>query len=178
MPVTFAGIVCRIVHRLSSKCRRAVSTMKKIGIFADIKIRKQTDFMTALSENILQLETGAPAGFGQGEACCAATFLMDEGGRLQAFDAEAQRLFHCRAEDALGQGIWTLLPDFPRALLRPGDAAPTSRNFAAECLPQRRFRASGRNDPDPNVHGRGEGLDGSALRSPPASAGRRGFAAV
>lgn len=73
---------------------------------------------------------------GRGDSQCAATLLLNEDGRVQAFDAEAERLFHCRAEDALGQAIWTLLPDFPRGLLRPGEAAANSQILRLDARPK------------------------------------------
>lgn len=54
----------------------------------------------------------------------AATFVLDDTGCVQAFDAEAERLFHCRASDALGQSVFTLLPTFPLPLLASLGAEP------------------------------------------------------
>ncbi len=51
------------------------------------------------------------------ETVPAATFTLDKTGQILAFDAEAERLFHCRAGDVLGEGVWSLLPAFPRSLL-------------------------------------------------------------
>ena len=51
------------------------------------------------------------------DAAPAATFTLDEAGRILSFDAEAERLFHCRAGDAVGGSIFSLLPAFPQALL-------------------------------------------------------------
>ena len=53
-----------------------------------------------------------------------ATFTMNDAGRILSFDAESERLFHCRAGDVLGEGVFTLLPAFPRGLFSA--AAPDS----------------------------------------------------
>jgi len=55
-----------------------------------------------------------------------ATFTLDDAGRIAAFDAEAERLFHCRAGDVLGESVCTLLPAFPYSLLA-SDAGRTLR---------------------------------------------------
>ncbi len=47
----------------------------------------------------------------------AAALTFSDVGRILSFDAEAERLFHCRAGDVLGENIWSLLPLFPRGLL-------------------------------------------------------------
>ena len=49
-----------------------------------------------------------------------ATFTFGDAGQILSFDAEAERLFHCRAGDVLGEALWTLLPAFPRSLPLPG----------------------------------------------------------
>ena len=51
-----------------------------------------------------------------------ATFTLNDAGHVLSFDAEAERLFHCRAGDVLGECVTTLLPTFPRGLL--GAASP------------------------------------------------------
>ena len=55
----------------------------------------------------------------------AAALTFSDAGRILSFDAEAERLFHCRAGDVLGESLWSLLPLFPRGLLAeaPGRAA-------------------------------------------------------
>jgi PAS domain S-box-containing protein len=47
----------------------------------------------------------------------AATFTLDDAGRILSFDAAAEHLFHCRAGDVLGESVSSLLPAFPRPLL-------------------------------------------------------------
>jgi PAS domain S-box-containing protein/putative nucleotidyltransferase with HDIG domain len=47
----------------------------------------------------------------------AAALTFSSAGRILSFDAEAERLFHCRAGDVAGEDIWSLLPLFPRSLL-------------------------------------------------------------
>lgn len=46
-----------------------------------------------------------------------AAFTFSDAGRILSFDAEAERLFHCRAGDVIGENIWSLLPLFPRGSL-------------------------------------------------------------
>ncbi len=71
----------------------------------------------------------------------AATILLGEDGAVQSFDSEAERLFHCRAGDAIGQTVWSLLPGFPRALLRQApDSA--SRLLRLEACPKDGSRLS------------------------------------
>ena len=65
----------------------------------------------------------------------AATILLGEDGAVQSFDSEAERLFHCRAGDAIGQTVWTLLPSFPRALLRQSPDS-TSRLLCLDASPK------------------------------------------
>ena len=50
----------------------------------------------------------------------AATFTLNDAGRIASFDAAAERLFHCRAGDVLGESILSLLPAFPLGLLKSG----------------------------------------------------------
>ena len=45
-----------------------------------------------------------------------AAFTFSDAGRILSFDAESERLFHCRAGDVLGESIFSLLPQFPRGL--------------------------------------------------------------
>ena len=52
---------------------------------------------------------------------------LDSSGRIRAFDAEAERLFHCRAGDVLDESVCTLLPAFPHSLLASETAAHTLR---------------------------------------------------
>ncbi len=79
----------------------------------------------------LRLESVAASG----GADVAATILLGEDGAVQSFDSEAERLFHCRASDAVGQTVWLLLPGFPRALLRQApDSA--SRLLRLEACPK------------------------------------------
>ncbi len=77
--------------------------------------------------------TAAAAG---GEATAAATLVLDESGQVQSFDAEAERLFHCRAGDAVGQPVGALLPGFPRALLRRDETLPISQVLRLEACPK------------------------------------------
>ncbi len=56
----------------------------------------------------------------------AATFTLNEAGRILSFDAAAERLFHCRAGDVLNEAVSSLLPAFPRSLLG-SDAGHTLR---------------------------------------------------
>ena len=66
-----------------------------------------------------------------------ATFLIGETGRIQAFDAEAERLFHCRAGDVIGESIFTLLPTFPLTLLKPsGKETLSSRILRLDACPK------------------------------------------
>jgi PAS domain S-box-containing protein/putative nucleotidyltransferase with HDIG domain len=51
------------------------------------------------------------------ENALTATFALNDAGHLLSFDAEAERLFHCRAGDVLGESVRTLLPAFPQGLL-------------------------------------------------------------
>ena len=44
----------------------------------------------------------------------AATFTLNDAGCILSFDAQAERLFHCRAGDVLGEKVTSLLPSFPR----------------------------------------------------------------
>jgi len=92
--------------------------------------------MAASTQNLFALDAAPAARSDRDDSQSIATFLMDNAGKVQAFDAEAERLFHCRAEDALGQTVFTLLPAFPRTLLRQGDAAPTSRLLRLEACPK------------------------------------------
>lgn len=92
--------------------------------------------MAAVTQNLLTLDAAPSARSDRDEAQSVATFLMDGAGRVQAFDAEAERLFHCRAEDALGQLVFTLLPALPRALLRQADSAPASRILRLDACPK------------------------------------------
>ena len=46
-----------------------------------------------------------------------AAFTFCDAGRILSFDSEAERLFHCRAGDVLGESVVSLLPLFPRGLL-------------------------------------------------------------
>jgi PAS domain S-box-containing protein/putative nucleotidyltransferase with HDIG domain len=62
--------------------------------------------------------------------------MMDETGQVESFDAEAERLFHCRAEDAVGQTVFTLLPGFPRALLKQAAGGPTSQILRLDACPK------------------------------------------
>ena len=61
------------------------------------------------------------------ETAPAATFTLDNAGHIFSFDAEAERLFHCRAGDVLGENVCTLLPAFPRSVLALETAAHTLR---------------------------------------------------
>lgn len=92
--------------------------------------------MTVLANNFPILDPASFARSDRNDSQSAATFLMDDAGRVQAFDAEAERLFHCRAEDVLGQLVFTLLPGFPRALLKQPDLAPTSQILRLEACPK------------------------------------------
>lgn len=65
-----------------------------------------------------------------------ATFTMSDAGRLLSFDAEAERLFHCRAGDVLGEGIWTLLPAFPRGLLNTIKSGGAGRMLSLSACPR------------------------------------------
>ena len=69
------------------------------------------------------MPTSTPSSF---DAAPAATFTLDNAGQILAFDAEAERLFHCRAGDVLGESVCTLLPAFPHSLLA-SDAGRTLR---------------------------------------------------
>jgi len=71
-----------------------------------------------------------------GDKDAAATFLLDEQGCVSAFDAEAERLFHCRAEDALGQSVTILFRDFPAAMLKSGKTALVSRTLRLSARPK------------------------------------------
>ena len=79
----------------------------------------------------LRLESVAASG----DADAAATILLGEDGAVQSFDSEAERLFHCRAADAVGLPVWSLLPGFPRALLRQAPDS-TSRMLRLEASPR------------------------------------------
>jgi len=61
------------------------------------------------------------------DAAPAATFTLDDAGRILSFDAASERLFHCRAGDVLGESVCTLLPAFPRSLLMPATAGHALR---------------------------------------------------
>jgi len=61
---------------------------------------------------------------------------MDGGGRIQKFDAEAERLFHCRASDVQGLPATVLFSRFPQQLLQQGGAAPLSQTFQLEARPK------------------------------------------
>ncbi len=68
----------------------------------------------------------------------AATFTLDDVGSVLSFDAAAERLFHCRAEDVLGERVWALLPEFPRGALTRAEgqslrlrACPRDGSFVA-----------------------------------------------
>lgn len=65
-----------------------------------------------------------------------ATFLIDEAGCLSAFDAEAERLFHCRAEDVLGQSVTVLFRDFSAAQLKQAETTPVSRHQSLTARPK------------------------------------------
>ena len=47
----------------------------------------------------------------------AATLSFSIAGQILSFDAEAERLFHCRAGDVLGESVFSILPALPRGLL-------------------------------------------------------------
>ena len=48
----------------------------------------------------------------------AATFTLSDAGRIASFDAAAERLFHCRAGDVVGELVTFLLPSLPLGLLK------------------------------------------------------------
>ncbi len=80
----------------------------------------------------------------------APTLTFGPTGRILSFDAEAERLFHCRAGDVLGEEVWSLLPEFPRRLLdeRGGrllrlDACPRDGSRVAVDLALSRVSAGG-----------------------------------
>ena len=91
--------------------------------------------MPAIQEHNLTLDAALTAR-GGGDAQPVATFLLDDQGRVQTFDAEAERLFHCRAEDVVGQVVWTLLPALPRTLLRAASSAPTGQALRLNASPK------------------------------------------
>ncbi len=59
----------------------------------------------------------------------AAALTFSGAGRILSFDAEAERLFHCRAGDVVGENIWSLLPLFPRSLLSEAYGPETAGHF-------------------------------------------------
>ncbi len=61
-----------------------------------------------------------------------AAFTFSEAGQILSFDAEAERLFHCRAGDVLGESVWSLLPAFPRGLL----AEPAGKLLRLDACPR------------------------------------------
>ena len=71
-----------------------------------------------------------------GDKEAAATFLLDEKGLVSAFDAEAERLFHCRAADVLGQSVTILFRDFPAAILKSAESGPVSRTLRLSARPK------------------------------------------
>ncbi len=85
----------------------------------------------------LRLESVAASG----GADVAATILLGEDGAVESFDSEAERLFHCRAGDAVGQTVWSLLPGFPRVLLRQAPDS-TSRLLRLDACPKDGSRLS------------------------------------
>jgi nitrogen-specific signal transduction histidine kinase len=96
--------------------------------------------MLDISPQPMRLDSNAALTTPSREASQAvATFLLNEIGQVQSFDTEAERLFHCRASDAIGQTIFTLLPDFPRRLLLsvdPTECTATSRTLHLNASPK------------------------------------------
>jgi PAS domain S-box-containing protein/putative nucleotidyltransferase with HDIG domain len=96
--------------------------------------------MLDISPQPMRLDSNAASTTPSREASQAvATFLLNEIGQVQSFDTEAERLFHCRASDAIGQTIFTLLPDFPRRLLLsvdPTECTATSRTLHLNASPK------------------------------------------
>ena len=96
--------------------------------------------MPDLSYNSLRLEANSSPTLPTGEASQAtATLLLNETGYVQSFDTEAERLFHCRASDVVGQTVLSLLPGFPRRLLHPAEpagGAPTSQSLRLNACPK------------------------------------------
>lgn len=64
----------------------------------------------------------------------AATLALSREGRILSLDAEAERLFGCRAEDALQKPVWTLLPDLPHDQFCSSRNAESSSVEASQVL--------------------------------------------
>ena len=88
-----------------------------------------------LKEHTLTLDAAAHGPGGRGRPT-RRHLPARRAGRVQAFDAEAERLFHCRAEDVVGQAVWTLLPALPRTLLRVSPSAPTGQSLRLNASPK------------------------------------------
>ena len=56
----------------------------------------------------------------------AATLTLSDAGRIASFDAAAERLFHCRAGDVVGESVSSILPTFSLSLLK-SDTGQTLR---------------------------------------------------
>lgn len=66
----------------------------------------------------------------------AAALTFSDVGRILSFDAEAERLFHCRAGDVLGENIWSLLPLFPRGLLSEAQGREAGQFLRLDACPR------------------------------------------
>ena len=66
----------------------------------------------------------------------AATFTLNDVGRVLSFDAEAERLFHCRAGDVLGECVSTLLPAFPHSVLNAASSEAAGRSLRLDACPR------------------------------------------